>query len=74
MEIDYHEGNAHTPHVIALNRNWKKEITRRKRGATNQTDPGTPSQSIWYSLEDSPQIARTDAGAEAESHEITRHF
>ena len=41
MEIDYHEGNAHIPHVIALNRNWKKEISE-KRGATNQADPGTP--------------------------------
>ena len=40
MEIDYHEGNAHIPHVIALNRNWKKEI-RGKRGATNQADPGS---------------------------------
>ena len=25
LEIDYHEGNAHIPHVIALNRNWKKK-------------------------------------------------
>ena len=47
LEIDYHEGNAHTPHVIALNRNWKKEMIRRKRGATNQTDPGTPSQTEY---------------------------
>ena len=43
MEIDHHEGNAHIPHVIALNRNWKKEISG-KKGATNQADPGTQSQ------------------------------
>ena len=36
MEIDYHEGNAHIPHVIALNRNWKKEI----KGGKGSHQPG----------------------------------
>ena len=42
MEIDYHGGNAHVPHVIALNRNWKKRNKREK----GSQQPGRSKNSV----------------------------